>query len=82
MILLLPILLLFLLIILVKISKMMSRTVAVLVDFLFLGGFAAYSLHKSVSVTIASGYAIYFLGYFIFHRFLCSILHCFKLSSY
>ena len=37
MILLLPILLLFLLIILVKISKMVSRTVAVLVDFLFLG---------------------------------------------
>ncbi|MFA2786244.1 hypothetical protein [Bacillus paranthracis] len=60
MILLLPILLLFLLIILVKISKMVSRTVAVLVDFLFLGGFAAYSLHKSVSVTIASGYATYF----------------------
>ena len=81
MILLLPILLLFLLIILVKISKMVSRTVAVLVDFLFLGGFAAYSLHKSVSVTIASGYAIYF-GIFYFHRFLCSILHCFKLSSY
>ena len=35
MILLLPILLLFLLIILVKISKMVSRTVAVLVDFYF-----------------------------------------------
>lgn len=60
MILLLPILLLFLLIILVKISKMVSRTVAVLVDFLFLGGFAAYSLHQSVSVKIASGYAVYF----------------------
>ena len=68
MILLLPILLLFLLIILVKISKMVSRTVAVLVDFLFLGGFAAYSLHKSVSVTIASGYAIYF-GIFYFSSF-------------
>lgn len=60
MILLLPILLLFLLMILVKISKMVSRTVAVLVDFLFLGGFAAYSLHQSVSVKIASGYAVYF----------------------
>ncbi|MEI2314945.1 MULTISPECIES: hypothetical protein [Bacillus cereus group] len=59
MILILPILL-FLLFILYKISKMVSRTVAVLVDFLFLGGFTAYSLHKSVSVKIASGYAVYF----------------------
>ncbi|MDA1601817.1 hypothetical protein PDL10_15595 [Bacillus cereus] len=59
MILILPILL-FLLFILYKISKMVSRTVAVLVDFLFLGGFTAYSLHKLISVNIASGYAVYF----------------------
>ncbi|MFJ9231058.1 hypothetical protein [Bacillus mobilis] len=39
---------------------MVSKTVAVLVDFLFLGGFTAYSLHKAVSVKIASGYAVYF----------------------
>ncbi|MFC9416014.1 hypothetical protein ACIG6B_15800 [Bacillus mobilis] len=59
MILILPILLI-LLFILYKISKMVSKTVAVLVDFLFLGGFTAYSLHKAVSVKIASGYAVYF----------------------
>ncbi|KLA01402.1 hypothetical protein B4147_1069 [Bacillus wiedmannii] len=59
MILILPILL-FLLFILYKISKMVSKTVAVLVDFLFLGGFTVYSLHKLISVKIASGYAIYF----------------------
>ncbi|MFE6586923.1 hypothetical protein ACFVM9_19705, partial [Bacillus mobilis] len=58
-ILILPILLI-LLFILYKISKMVSKTVAVLVDFLFLGGFTAYSLHKAVSVKIASGYAVYF----------------------
>ncbi|HFK1767090.1 hypothetical protein AT258_24110 [Bacillus wiedmannii] len=59
MILILPILLI-LLFILYKISKMVSKTVAVLVDFLFLGGFTAYSLHKLISVKIASGYAVYF----------------------
>ncbi len=59
MILILPILL-FLLFILYKISKMVSKTVAVLVDFLFLGGFTVYSLHKLISVKIASGYAVYF----------------------
>ncbi|PFN27601.1 hypothetical protein [Bacillus cereus] len=60
MILILPILLLFLLFIFYKISKMISRTVAVLIDFLFLGGFTAYSLHKIISVKIASGNAVYF----------------------
>ena len=39
---------------------MVSKTVAVLIDFLFLGGFTAYSLHKVISVKIASGNAVYF----------------------
>ncbi|MDD1505537.1 hypothetical protein PVA17_22720, partial [Lysinibacillus sp. CNPSo 3705] len=56
----LPIMLIFLLIILYKLSKMISKTVAVLIDFLFIGGFTAYSLHKIISVKIASGNAVYF----------------------
>ncbi|EJR57563.1 hypothetical protein IIM_00170 [Bacillus cereus VD107] len=59
MLLILPIFI-FLLFILYKISKMVSRTVAVFIDFLFLGGFTAYSLHKIISVKIASGNAVYF----------------------
>ncbi|MGG2014881.1 hypothetical protein [Bacillus sp. S10(2024)] len=51
---------LFLLFIFYKISKMVSKTVAVLIDFLFLGGFTAYSLHEIISIKIASGNAVYF----------------------
>ncbi|MCL1702156.1 hypothetical protein [Lysinibacillus sp. Bpr_S20] len=44
----------------IKISAMISKTVAVLIDFIFLGFFTAISLHGAISVKIASGKAIYF----------------------
>lgn len=53
------ILLIFLLYIL-RISKAISKYIAVFMDFLLLGGFTAYLLHDKVSVKIASGNAVYF----------------------
>ncbi|MFY0521071.1 hypothetical protein ACOMCU_25085 [Lysinibacillus sp. UGB7] len=44
----------------VKISKMVSKTVAVLIDFILLGVFTSYSLHEIITVKIASGKAVYF----------------------
>lgn len=52
--------LLFGFIIFVKISKMVSKAVAVLIDFIFLGVFTSYSLHEIITVKIASGKAVYF----------------------
>ncbi|GIN58626.1 hypothetical protein J8TS2_29450 [Lederbergia ruris] len=60
MVLLLPIFLLVLLVFLLRISKAISKFVAVSIDFLFIGGFTAYSLHEKVSIKIASGNAVYF----------------------
>lgn len=57
--LLIPFLLLILLYLL-RISKNISKFIAVFIDFLFVGGFAAVSLHGKVSIKIASGNAVYF----------------------
>lgn len=57
--LLIPFLLLILLY-LFRISKNISKFIAVFIDFLFVGGIAAFSLHGKISIKIASGYAVYF----------------------
>lgn len=56
---LIPMLIIFLLYVL-RISKEISKFVAVFIDFLLIGGFTAYFLHGKVSMKIASGNAVYF----------------------
>lgn len=52
--------LLALLLLFLRVSKAVSKFVAVFIDFILVGGITAYSLHGKVSVKIASGNAVYF----------------------
>ena len=51
---------LFILLYLLRLSKNISKLIAVFIDFLLIGGIVAYSVHGKLSVKIASGNAVYF----------------------
>src|SRR5690625_5072781 len=53
-------LLVLMLLYLLRLSKNISKFIAVFIDFLFIGGITASSLHRQVSTKIASGNAVYF----------------------